>query len=91
VVVSGGGAFNVTLMQRIATLLDPIPVRDGGVLGLDPAAKEAVAFAVLAWAHLCRIPANLPAATGASAPRVLGSFTPGAAGRGERTVGPAGS
>jgi anhydro-N-acetylmuramic acid kinase len=79
VVVSGGGARNPTLMRRIGALLDPLPVRDGSVLGIDPEAKEAVAFAVLGWAHLKGIAANLPSATGAAGPRVLGSFTPGAA------------
>jgi anhydro-N-acetylmuramic acid kinase len=78
VVVTGGGARNPTLVARIAALLDPLPVRDGSVLGVDPDAKEAVAFALLAWAHLRGIPANVPEATGAAGPRVLGSFTPGA-------------
>jgi anhydro-N-acetylmuramic acid kinase len=81
VVVSGGGARNPTLMARIGELLAPIPVVDGSALDLDPESKEAVAFAVLAWAHLRGIPANLPAATGAAGPRVLGSYTPGRAGR----------
>jgi anhydro-N-acetylmuramic acid kinase len=91
VVVTGGGAFNETLVARLSALLHPLPIRDGAVLGVDPAAKEALAFAVLAWAHLRGIPANVPAATGASAPRVLGSFTPGTAGPTRRIVGPAGS
>ncbi|HEV2146940.1 MAG TPA: anhydro-N-acetylmuramic acid kinase [Longimicrobiaceae bacterium] len=79
VVVTGGGARNPTLVRRIRTLLDPLEVVGGEVLGVDPEAKEAVAFAVLAWAHLRGIPANVPAATGAAGPRVLGSLTPGAA------------
>jgi anhydro-N-acetylmuramic acid kinase len=78
VVLSGGGARNPVLSGRIRTLLEPLPVVDGSTLGLDPDAKEAVAFAVLAWAHLRGIPANVPAATGAAGPRVLGSLTPGA-------------
>jgi anhydro-N-acetylmuramic acid kinase len=78
VVVTGGGALNPTLLRRIRALLDPLPVHDGTVLGIDPEAKEAVAFAVLAWAHCHGIPANVPAATGAAGPRVLGSYTPGA-------------
>lgn len=78
VVLSGGGARNPTLVRRIHSLLDPLKVSGGEVLGVDPEAKEAVAFAVLAWAHLRGIPANVPAATGASGPRVLGSLTPGA-------------
>jgi anhydro-N-acetylmuramic acid kinase len=79
VILSGGGARNPALAGRIRELLAPLPVTDGGVLGVDPDAKEAVAFALLAWAHLKRIPANVPSATGAAGPRVLGSLTPGAA------------
>jgi anhydro-N-acetylmuramic acid kinase len=78
VVLTGGGALNPTLVRRIQTLLEPLPVRAGAALGVDPEAKEALAFAVLAWAHLQGIAANVPAATGASGPRILGSFTPGA-------------
>ncbi|HEU0052896.1 MAG TPA: anhydro-N-acetylmuramic acid kinase [Longimicrobium sp.] len=78
VVLTGGGAKNPTLVGRIRALLDPLPVVDGSALGVDPEAKEAVAFAVLAWAHLRGVPANVPAATGARGPRVLGSYTPGA-------------
>ncbi|HEX2094473.1 MAG TPA: anhydro-N-acetylmuramic acid kinase [Longimicrobiaceae bacterium] len=77
-VLTGGGARNPTLVRRIRSLLDPLKVSGGEVLGVDPEAKEAVAFAVLAWAHLRGIPANVPAATGAAGPRVLGSLTPGA-------------
>jgi anhydro-N-acetylmuramic acid kinase len=79
VVLTGGGARNPTLVRRIRSLLDPLEVVGGEVLGLDPECKEAVAFAVLAWAHLRGIPANVPTATGAAGPRVLGSFTPGVA------------
>jgi anhydro-N-acetylmuramic acid kinase len=79
VVLTGGGARNPTLVRRIQSLLDPLEVVGGEVLGVDPECKEAVAFAVLAWAHLRGIPANVPAATGAAGPRVLGSFTPGVA------------
>jgi anhydro-N-acetylmuramic acid kinase len=78
VVITGGGARNPTLVGRIRALLAPLPVVDGAALGIDPDAKEAVAFALLAWAHLRGIPANVPEATGAAGPRVLGSLTPGA-------------
>lgn len=78
VVVTGGGAHNPALRRMLEERLDPIPVRDGEVLGLDPDAKEAVAFAALAWAHVRGVPANVPEATGAAGPRVLGSYTPGA-------------
>jgi anhydro-N-acetylmuramic acid kinase len=64
-------------VARIGELLAPLPVVNGAVLGVDAEAKEALAFAVLAWAHVHGIPANAPAATGAAGPRVLGSYTPG--------------
>jgi anhydro-N-acetylmuramic acid kinase len=81
-IVTGGGAHNPALVETIRRELDPIQVSGGGVLGVDPDAKEAVAFAALAWAHLKQVPANVPEATGAQGPRVLGSFTPGSSRRG---------
>ena len=82
VVVTGGGARNPVLLRRIRELLDPLPVDDGASLGIDPEAKEAAAFALLAWAHLARVPGNVPTATGAAGPRILGSLTPGMRGGG---------
>jgi anhydro-N-acetylmuramic acid kinase len=75
-VVTGGGARNPALRRMLERELAPLPVLDGEVLGLDPDAKEAVAFAALAWAHARRVPGNVPEATGASGGRVLGSYTP---------------
>jgi anhydro-N-acetylmuramic acid kinase len=78
VIITGGGAHNGHLVSRMRALLAPIPVHaDENVLGVQPAAKEALAFAALAWAHLLRVPGNVPEATGAVGPRVLGSHTPG--------------
>lgn len=79
VVVTGGGARNPLLMRLLRESLAPVPVLDGSVLGVDPDAKEALAFAALAWAHLNHVPGNVPEATGAHGPRVLGSYTPGRA------------
>jgi anhydro-N-acetylmuramic acid kinase len=76
----GGGSRNPALVGAIEEALFPIPVRAGDQLGMDPDAREAAAFAVLAWAHLRGIPANVPEATGSRGPRVLGSFTPGKGG-----------
>lgn len=76
-IITGGGALNPQLVSRIARRL-PVPVHaQPDALGVPPGAKEAVAFAVLAWAHLLGVPGNVPSATGASGPRVLGSYTPG--------------
>jgi anhydro-N-acetylmuramic acid kinase len=78
VIVTGGGGRNPELVRRLRAELEPIPVLAGDTLGVDPDAKEALAFAALAWAHVQGIPGNVPEATGARGPRVLGSFTPGA-------------
>lgn len=86
VVVTGGGALNPTLMGRIRSLLDPIPLADCRRLGIGPTEKEALAFAVLAWAHVRGIPANAPAATGATGPRILGSFIPGRRGAAKEVI-----
>jgi anhydro-N-acetylmuramic acid kinase len=77
-VITGGGAHNPVLVHMLQHSLAPLPVRTGHEVGIDPDAKEAIAFAGLAWAHLRRMPGNVPAATGAAGPRVLGSWTPGA-------------
>lgn len=79
VLLAGGGALNPVLVGMIADRLGPSSVRDLSELGLDPGAREAACFAVLAWAHLHGIAANATTATGASGPRVLGSHTPGSA------------
>jgi anhydro-N-acetylmuramic acid kinase len=75
----GGGANNPALAQAIKQELDTVPVKGGMALGVDPDAREALAFAFLAWAHLHGIAGNIPSVTDAEAPRVLGSMTPGSA------------
>ena len=74
VLVSGGGARNGTLMAALGAALAPVPVRSLAEVGLDPDAKEAVAFAVLANETLFGRPGNLPGATGAAGLRVLGKL-----------------
>jgi len=73
-VVSGGGAVNSTLMEMIDRLLTPmgLDVMTTDALGMPWAAKEAAAFALLAWNTWHRLPGNLPAATGAKRAVVLG-------------------
>ena len=77
VFLMGGGSRNPVLFKSIEAELTPVPVRPGAVIGMDPDAREAAAFALLAWAHVRGIPANAPEATGSRGPRVLGSRTPG--------------
>jgi anhydro-N-acetylmuramic acid kinase len=75
--VSGGGAHNDTLMVRIAEELESVKVASLQTVGFSPDAKEALAFALLARETVCGRPGNVPRATGASRPAVLGSITPG--------------
>jgi anhydro-N-acetylmuramic acid kinase len=78
-VVAGGGAKNVTLMKMLRDGLEPLGVkmRDMGELGVPAQAKEAVAFALMAWLTWNGQPGNVPSATGASRPVVLGKVTRG--------------
>lgn len=76
VVVCGGGALNGDLMQRLARQLPGVRVCRSDERGLGVMQVEAAAFAWLAWAHVHRVPGNLPAVTGARGPRVLGALFP---------------
>ena len=76
VLLSGGGARNPALAAAITGALAPRPVRQFADVYFDGEAKEAVAFALLAALHLAGRPGNVPAATGARGPRVLGKLTP---------------
>lgn len=75
-IASGGGVHNRAIMARLRERLPNAtftPIED---LGVDPSAKEAVAFALLGAATLDGEPSNVPAATGALRRVVLGSITP---------------
>ena len=56
VFLMGGGSRNPELVRAIEAELAPVPVRSGEAIGMDPDAREAAAFALLAWAHLQGIP-----------------------------------
>jgi anhydro-N-acetylmuramic acid kinase len=74
--VSGGGARNPTLVRMIADLIAPIQVRSFSDVFFDGEAKEAVAFALLAYLFLAGRRGNIPGATGARGYRILGKLTP---------------
>jgi anhydro-N-acetylmuramic acid kinase len=67
---------NATLMLALRRQLSDIRVERLDALGVEPEAKEALAFALLAHLALCGVPGNVPAATGARHPVVLGHVTP---------------
>jgi len=76
IVISGGGAKNPALIERLAARVQPRPVVLFDQVFFDGEAKEAVAFAFLGMQTVAGKPGNLPAATGARGPRVLGHITP---------------
>ena len=73
-IVSGGGALNATLMRLLRQGLEPLYVEVKGMrdFGMPAEAKEAAAFALLAWLRWHGLPGNVPAATGASRAVLLG-------------------
>jgi anhydro-N-acetylmuramic acid kinase len=76
VLVSGGGAKNAALVEMIAAAVSPKRVRRFDEVFFDGEAKEAVAFALLAKLFVDGAAGNVPSATGAKGPRVLGKLTP---------------
>ena len=74
--VCGGGAFNDALLARLRALLPSMKVTTTDRRGLPPMQVEGAAFAWLAMRHVRGLPGNLPAATGGTGLRVLGSYTP---------------
>ena len=76
-IVSGGGARNATLMAMLSQRLAPMgcALAASENFGLPAEAKEAAAFALLAWQTWHRLPGNVPAATGAKRAATLGQVT----------------
>jgi anhydro-N-acetylmuramic acid kinase len=76
-VVSGGGAKNATLLALLAKEVNPfgIALRFSDDFGIPSDAKEAVAFALLAYQTWNRQPSSLPAATGARRSAILGKIS----------------
>jgi len=80
IIVSGGGAHNLTLIDMLRQRLPHSLLRRTSELGWPEDAKEAMAFAVLAYETWHGRPSNLPSATGAKKPVILGKISP----RGQR-------
>lgn len=76
-VVSGGGTRNKTLMRMLAAETSRLNLRlcHSDEFGVPSQAKEAVAFALLAWQTWHRRPGNIPSATGARRPAILGKVS----------------
>ncbi len=75
VIVSGGGVHNTQLMVQLEAFLPACRVTTTAEFNVDPDAKEAIAFAVLAYRTWKKQTGNLPSATGARHPVLLGKVT----------------
>jgi anhydro-N-acetylmuramic acid kinase len=74
-IVSGGGAHNPLILAQLSAALPNIEVLPSARLGVPEDAKEAFAFALLAYETVHQRPANLPSATGARGPAILGKIS----------------
>ncbi len=77
-IVAGGGVRNLALMEMIRRELaawGKIQMKTSDEFGMPAAAKEAMAFALLAYQTWHRLPGNLPVATGAERAAILGKIT----------------
>lgn len=75
VVVAGGGSRNLEVMRRLRAALAPAPVIPSDERGVPAAAREAMAFAILANDALLGLPTSLPRVTGAAHPATLGKLS----------------
>jgi anhydro-N-acetylmuramic acid kinase len=75
-IVSGGGVHNRVIMAHLTAFLPVAAISTSTDYGIDADGKEAIAFAVLGYQTWLRKPSNLPSATGAGHPVLLGSITP---------------
>jgi anhydro-N-acetylmuramic acid kinase len=77
VILCGGGARNRTLVEMLRQRLEATKILLSDDLGISCDAKEAVSFAILAHATIKGVANNVPSATGAKQPLVLGKIVPG--------------
>ena len=76
VILCGGGSHNRTLVQLLKQELENTTILTTDDFGIHPDAKEAVSFAILAWAAIKGITNNVPAATGANTNTITGKIIP---------------
>jgi anhydro-N-acetylmuramic acid kinase len=74
-IVSGGGVHNPLILAQLSAALPGIEVLPSSRLGIPEDAKEAFAFALLAYEAFHQRPANLPSATGARGAAILGKIS----------------
>ncbi len=75
VIVSGGGARNPLILGQLAAAIPRVEIIPSAQLGVPEDAKEAFAFALMAYETFHQRHANLPSATGARGPAILGKIS----------------
>jgi len=76
-ILCGGGTHNATLVRMLQEQLAGVRIRSTDEFGISVDAKEAVSFALLAYATIQGIANNVPSVTGADEPVILGKIVPG--------------
>ena len=76
VILCGGGSHNRTLVEMLHAELPDVKMLSTDDFGISVDAREAVSFAILAWATIKGMTNNVPAATGAERPVILGKIVP---------------
>jgi anhydro-N-acetylmuramic acid kinase len=76
VILCGGGTHNATLVGMIQKELPEVKIRKMDEFGISVDAKEAVSFALLAYATIKGLPNNIPTATGAEESVIMGKIVP---------------
>jgi len=75
-ILCGGGAKNNTLIKMLRQELGAVKILNSSELGINCDAKEAISFAILAYAAIKGIANNVPSATGANESLILGKIVP---------------
>jgi len=75
-ILCGGGSHNRTLVEMLHAELPRVKMLSADDFGISVDAKEAVSFAILAWATVKGMASNVPTATGAELPVILGKIIP---------------
>jgi anhydro-N-acetylmuramic acid kinase len=74
-IVSGGGAQNPLIQEQLSAALAPIQLLPSTEFNVPTDAKESFAFALLAYETFHHRPSNIPSATGAHSPAILGKIS----------------
>ncbi len=75
IIAAGGGVKNTYLMEQLQLRFPAKSLKTTADFAIDPESKEAVLMALLAFARVRKIAANLPSVSGSSGPAILGSIT----------------